>query len=357
MPAQKIHLLSSTTEEITSLLGELGEKPFRAKQVCDWVYAKRAASFDEMRNLPKALRKALDERSALRTLSVADHAASADGKTEKWLLATPENHGVEVVLIREGARRTACVSSSLGCPLGCAFCASGFGPFLRHLSAGEMVEEAAAIEAASGERVTNVVFMGSGEPFLNYDAVLAAARRMNASPDGLAIGARHITVSTVGVLTGIERFAAEPEEFRLAVSLHAPSQAVRERLVPSARQWPFDRILAALRRYTRSTRREVTIEYILIQGLNASVEDAERLAGRLRGLPCKVNCIPVNPAPEGEWLPPSLRRCRAFTDRLSECGVRATLRAEKGRDILAACGQLRAYHLAGKGPAGASGEG
>ncbi|MBN1258101.1 MAG: 23S rRNA (adenine(2503)-C(2))-methyltransferase RlmN [Planctomycetes bacterium] len=342
----KPHLLSYTSEEIASLLSDLKQPKFRAKQLVDWIFIKRAASWEEMRNIPKELRAQLSDKYTLRGLTPGEHKISADGLTEKWLFETEDQHGVEAVLIRDKklSRRTVCISSSLGCRLGCVFCASAQGPFIRDLTAGEMVEEVAQVEALSGEGATNVVFMGTGEPFLNYDEVLLAARRINAA-DGFGIGARHITISTVGVIPGIELFAAEPEDFRLAVSLHAPNQAAREKIVPAAKKWELGRLLSVLRRYTRATRREVTFEYILIDGFNAHPNDAILLAENLSGIPCKINCIPYNPIPGSEWRPPEARTCREFVAILEDRGLRATLRAEKGSDISAACGQLRAYRL------------
>jgi 23S rRNA (adenine2503-C2)-methyltransferase len=344
---EKPHLLSMTVDELSAMLLDWGEPAFRAKQVCDWVFDKKVSSFDQMRNIPAALRSRLSASTTLKTLCLIEHHVAKDKLTEKCLLQTPDSAGVETVLIRERQqkRSTACLSTALGCTLGCRFCASAEGPFIRHLGPGEMVEQVREIEHACSEKITNVVFMGTGEPFLNYDAVLRAARRLNA-PDGFRIGARHITISTVGVIPSIERFAAEPEDFRLAVSLHAPTQAVRERIVPSARKWPLPRILDALRRYTRETRREVTFEYILISGVNASQRDAEVLTSELRDIRCKINLIPLNPWPGCEWTPPSQKECRNFAQNVMAGGIRATLRAEKGRDINAACGQLRARRLA-----------
>jgi 23S rRNA (adenine2503-C2)-methyltransferase len=339
----RIHLLGCTRGEIEAFLAELTQPRFRTDQVMNWVFAKRKTAFAEMRNLPKELRARLAERAAVRTLEPREHLAAPDGLTEKWLWQTADGHGVESVLIRDrdGERRTACISSALGCELRCRFCASAAGTCIRHLSAGEMVEQVARIEDRTGDPLTNVVFMGTGEPFLNYDEVLRAARRLNAA-DGFGIGARHITVSTVGVIPGIERFSGEPEDFRLALSLHAPTQKAREKIIPAARRWPLGRLLNALRRYTRETRREVTVEYVLIDGFNAHVNDAARLVEQLAGIPCKVNCIPFNPVPGCDWQPPEMAACRSFVAAVERGGVRATLRTEKGREIRAACGQLRA---------------
>lgn len=334
------HMLGMSMEAIAELLASMGEPSFRAKQICDWVFAKRVDTWDAMRNIPKALREQLAQRCDLRSLEPVRSQKSTNGLTEKMLFRTRDNHGVESVLIREQDRRTACISCSIGCAMNCAFCASAIGPFIRHLEAGEMLEQAARLESLAGERLTNIVFMGTGEPFMNYDAVLEAARQFN-NPDAFGIGARHITISTVGVVTGIDRFMAEPEEFRLAVSLHAPSQAVRERIIPTARKWPFQKILEILRQYTRTTRREVTIEYTLIKDVNSSPEDAGMLAKSLEGIACKINCIPVNPVQDKSFEPPTERQCREFAGILESRGLRCTLRMEKGQDIAAACGQLR----------------
>jgi 23S rRNA (adenine2503-C2)-methyltransferase len=341
---EKQHLLGMTSDEISNVLGKLKQPKFRAKQVCDWIFAKRVSSFDDMRNVPKDLRNSLAENFMVRSMTEADHQVSANGMTEKWLLKTSDGHGVECVLIMDDERRTACVSCSLGCPLSCTFCASAKGPFIRNLAAGEIVEQVVFIENKIEGRISNVVFMGTGEPFLNYDEVMLAARRMNAE-DGLGIGARHITISTAGVINGIERFGGEPEDFRLALSLHAPTQAARQKVIPSSKKWPLPRVISAIRRYTREKRREVTFEYILIKGFNAHPNDAESLCELLNGIPCKINLIPYNPAGGGEWEAPDRSVCREFASILKQNGIRATVRAEKGSDINAACGQLRAYKM------------
>lgn len=337
----RLHLLGTTSDAIADLLDEMGEPRFRSKQICDWVFGKRVESWDAMRNIPKALRDKLAQRCILRCMEASQTQKSANGLTDKWLFRTHDGHGVEAVLIRDQDRRTVCISCSIGCGMSCTFCASGMGRFIRHLSCGEMLEQAAHIEAFTGERISNIVFMGTGEPFSNYDEVLAAARQFN-HPDVFGIGARHITISTVGVITGIDRFAAEPEDFRLAISLHAPSQAIRETIIPSAKKWHFQRILDMVRQYNRATRREVTIEYTLIKDVNSEPAHASLLAKALEGIICKVNCIPLNPVPGKPYLPPSDRACHEFAGILESRGLRTTLRMEKGQDIAAACGQLRA---------------
>jgi len=346
MNSKALYLLGATPEEVAALMEKHAQPLFRKQQLDDWVWNKRVATFDDMLNLPGDLRKTLPESAYLRSLHMVEHLISHDELTEKWLLTTADGYGIETVLIREqkGKRNTACISCSIGCPLNCRFCASARGKFIRHLKAGEIIEQVLQVEQLSGSRVTNVVFMGTGEPFLNYDEVLAAARRINSSP-GLGIGARHITVSTVGVIPGIERFSTESEEFRLAISFHAPDQETRKKIIPSAEKWRMDRILFALRRYWHVTRRKVTLEYLLIDGFNASRKNAMRLCELLQDIPCKINCIPFNPVKGYTWQPPEMKTCREFISIINNNGIRATLRTEKGCDIGAACGQLRARHI------------
>lgn len=347
MVMTKKSLLEITSDEVAQLMTDLSQPKFRSKQLLEWIFAKRAASFDDMKNLPAALREKLSGNFVLRNFKVNTHQVSDDGLTEKWLLENTEKQGLECVLIKEGPRRTACVSCALGCPLNCKFCASAKGGFVRNLTAAEIVEQVVQIENITGERVSNVVFMGTGEPFLNYDNVMQAARIMN-SPEGLGIGARHITISTSGVITGIERFAAEPEDFRLAISLHAPNQKAREKIIPSAQKWKLNRLISVIRRYNRTTRREVTFEYILIDGFNCHPNDARELCELIKGIPCKINCIPYNStgfAEDSEWTCPGKDTCRDFVNIIRETGIRVTLRQEKGTDISAACGQLRAHKL------------
>ncbi|MHC4870895.1 MAG: dual-specificity RNA methyltransferase RlmN [Planctomycetota bacterium] len=341
----KTQILELSKEELADFIESISEPRFRTGQLIEWIFKKKADSFDDMKNIPKSLREKLAENFTLRTLQENRHLTAKDNMTEKWLFETPQSHGVESVLIREEKRKTACVSCALGCPLNCRFCASAEGEFLGDLTAAEMVEQVMLIEKAAEERISNVVFMGTGEPFLNYDNVLKAAKIIN-SPDGLGIGARHITISTAGVITGIERFAAEPEDFRMAVSLHAANQKAREKIIPSAKKWKLNRLISAIRRYSRTTRREVTFEYILINGFNCHQKDALELCDLIKGIPCKVNCIPFNSVrlkTTEHWQAPDKETCRDFINTIKENGIRVTLRQEKGTDIAAACGQLRAY--------------
>ena len=250
---------------------------------------------------------------------------------------------METVLIPAAKdRRTVCVSSQVGCGCGCAFCASGLNGCTRSLSAGEIAAQAARAARLLGRRPDNVVFMGIGEPFLNYDAALAAARRMNdPAPDGLGIGARRITVSTCGVVPGIERFAGEGRQFELSVSLHAPTDEQRAALMPVDRKWPLGVLVPACRAYTERTGRIVTFEYTLVAGFNDRPEDARALLALLRPFPSRVNLIPLNPVKEFSGRTPSAATCEAFRAALERGGLNATLRRSKGRGVNASCGQLR----------------
>jgi 23S rRNA (adenine2503-C2)-methyltransferase len=347
-------LLGLDSAELERLVADAGEKPFRAKQLREWIHHHRVERVAEMTNLPQGFRERLAATAALRTLAEEEHLVSADALTEKWLLRVPAASGgrglTETVLIREKthSRRTACVSSAVGCALGCVFCATGQAGFERHLEAHEMLEQAYRADAAClGEGpnpqrgLSHVVFMGMGEPLLNLDAVLDAARTL-LDPVGLGLSGRHVTISTVGVVPGIRRLAAAGTNLRLALSLHAPNQALREELLPAAAEWPLDDLLPALHDYAGDASRMLTVEYCLIHGVNDSLPRAEELLRLLEGLPCKINLIPLNPTPAYPGQPSPPARIRAFQDALEAGGRTVTLRQEKGQDIDAACGQLRA---------------
>jgi len=370
----KTCLLDLDRADLETVCARLDARRFRAAQVWTWIHGKQASSWEAMTNLPQAFRTGLADHHALWTLTELDHRTSCDGLTEKWLFqgregSRPEHHQhgvsdtpapspqpppsppalIETVLIREQhlARATVCVSSMVGCPLGCTFCATGRHGFVRDLTRGEILEQVYRVAARSApERgVTNVVFMGMGEPLLNLEPVLGAARVL-ADPEGLGLSGRHITISTVGVVEGIRQLTDARTNFRLAVSLHAPDQALRERLIPAARRWPLADLLDALHEHAQTASRDITIEYCLIDGVNASVAQAQTLADLLADLPCKVNLIPLNPVDGVADRPPPAGAIRAFQETLEQRGLTATLRTEKGQDIDAACGQLRARHRA-----------
>ena len=298
-------LLDFDRSRLAATLADFGEPPYRCAQLWQWLHRRCAASYNAMSDLPLSLRRALAERYALRRFRVAGHRISADGLTEKLRLiaaepsATADEIGVETVIICEqrGTRRTVCISCMIGCPVGCAFCATGACGFYRRLSRGEMVEQAYIMEEklrqANSKGISHAVFMGMGEPLLNYDETLAAVDLL-ADPKGLGLSRRHITVSTVGIPSGIRRLAEEHPEIRLSVSLHAGSQKIRDLLIPFARRWSLAEIVESIREFAKVARRRATIEYCLIDGINARATDAQALARLLRTVPCKVNLIPVS---------------------------------------------------------------
>jgi 23S rRNA (adenine2503-C2)-methyltransferase len=319
---------------LSERLGARGEPGFRARQVWEWA-ARGATSYDEMTNLPRDLREALAAEVPYSTLRPVREALARDG-TEKALFETADGRPVEAVLMRyRDGRRSLCLSSQSGCPLTCTFCATGTMKFGRNLTASEIVDQ--ALHFRRKEAVNHAVFMGMGEPLMNLDAVLAAARRL---PD-IGISHRHTTVSTVGWVPGIERLAAEPEPIRLAFSLHAPEDTLRSQIMPVNERYPLARVLEACHRWHEAKRRPVYIEYVMLAGVNDSFAQAVQLASLLDPRVFKVNLIPYNPT-DSVYDGSSREAIAAFRDALEEHGVRATVRLTRGRDIAAACGQLAA---------------
>lgn len=320
---------------------ERGEPSFRVEQVQNWVYARAARAFEELTTLPRALRMRMAESFDLTPLEAAWTARSADGTVKHlWRLADGEQ--VESVLIPAGDRLTLCLSSQAGCALGCRFCATGSFGFRRQLSAAEIAAQYRdALRFARDELerpITNIVFMGMGEPFANQKAVFGSLEVLH---EGFAVGARRITVSTVGLVPGILALAHRPEPFGLAVSLHAPVSELRARLMPVERRFPLPELLRAVREYVAEKGRRVTFEYTLIDQVNDSTDLADTLADILNDLMCFVNLIPWNPIPDREWRPSPPDRVEAFARTLHRRGVSAAVREPRGRDIAAACGQLR----------------
>lgn len=326
---------------LRTFIEALGGEKWRANQVYTWLYNGRASCWADMTNLPSALRVQLSQR--LRdldgTASVEETAVERDG-TNKLLLRLHDGEQIETVIIPAHNRNTVCVSSQVGCAFNCAFCASGLHGFVRNLEAGEILVQVVRVAEKLGKRPDNVVFMGIGEPFANYDAVLQAARMLN-DPDALGIGARKITFSTCGVVPGIEQLAEEGMQFELSVSLHAPTQALRETIMPVASKWPLDRLMAACRAYTERTNRIITFEYTLIDELNNCPVHAQQLVKLLKGHKCRVNLIPLNPVPEFDGRAPEKADSEAFLRYLERAGINTTLRRSKGRGVDASCGQLR----------------
>ncbi|MBN1287176.1 MAG: 23S rRNA (adenine(2503)-C(2))-methyltransferase RlmN [Anaerolineae bacterium] len=339
-----INLYDLTQDDLSALLAGWGEPGYRARQVWTWLYKHKAAAFDAMSNLPKDLRARLSEATTLHVLEPVAEQHSIDGETVKWLFELYDGQLIESVLMHyEDERRTACISTQAGCAMGCVFCATGQMGFARHLSAGEIVAQVVTLARrlqAQDERLSNVVLMGMGEPLHNYDATLAAIRTM-IDPDGLGIGQRHITVSTVGLVPAIRRLAREGLQVRLAVSLHAADDAERSASMPVNRKYPVRQLIAACRDYFEQTGRRVTFEWALIYKANDTPEHAEALAHLLKGLPSHVNLIPLNPTGGFDGAPSSPERVDAFRAVLESHSIPATVRVRRGIDIQAGCGQLK----------------
>ncbi len=345
--AGKIDIKSLRLEELQEKLDELGEPKYRAGQIADWLHKKRVTSFDEMTDLPQSLRAELARQFSLDKIDIVRVLGSKDS-TQKFLFRLPDGNLIESVLIpaspalygEKSDRHTICISTQVGCAYGCKFCASGLEGFSRNLRANEIVDQIIAVERASGEKIDNIVFMGMGEPFANFENLTRAIRIIN-SPWGLGIGARHITVSTSGLAPQIRKLADEPTQVRLAVSLHGATDEVRDRIMPINRRYNIDMLLSACDYYTSRKKQRLTFEYILIAGVNDSDEQAHLLAKHARRLSAKVNLIPYNTVEGLPWSRPSRNRQENFLSILRAAGIAATLRHEKGHDIEAACGQLR----------------
>ena len=337
---------SLSLEELAQYFAARDAPNYRAKQITDWLYKKRVHSFAAMTDLPEATRVQLTENFSLATPDTVRVLGSKD-TTQKFLFRLADGNLIESVLIpaspalygQSSDRRTACVSTQVGCAYGCKFCASGLDGFSRNLDPSEIVSQLLAIEAESGKKVDNIVFMGMGEPLANLTNLLRAIRIINA-PWGLEIGARHITISTSGLAPQIRQLATEPTQFRLAISLHGATDEVRSRIMPVNRKYNLATLFAACDEYV-SQKKRLMFEYILIAGVNDTDEQAKRLAKHARRLSAKINLIPYNTVAGLEWTRPSRNRQETFLRSLREYGAVATLRREKGHDIDAACGQLR----------------
>jgi 23S rRNA (adenine2503-C2)-methyltransferase len=326
-------------DEWLAWCAEGGLPRFRAAQVWRWLYCQLADDWDAMTNLPAGMRQTLASRFRLDG-AVCAHVEGHEDETRKLLVSLADGEQVEAVLIPAGERRTVCISSQAGCRFHCAFCASGQAGFRRNLSAGEMVGQVLAATRLWGERPTNVVFMGIGEPLDNYDPVLKAVRILN-HDDGLNIGARRMTISTCGLPEGIRRLADEGLQVELSVSLHSPDEEQRSELLPVNRRYPLAELLPACDAYARKTGRIITYEYTLIRGLNDTPQHARRLSSLLSGRACRVNLIPLSPVEEFPHETSHAQAAELFVDALARAGVNATLRASKGTRVRAACGQLR----------------
>ncbi|MCA9893434.1 MAG: 23S rRNA (adenine(2503)-C(2))-methyltransferase RlmN [Anaerolineae bacterium] len=340
------NILQYELPALTELMASWGEPRFRVKQVWDWLYDKRVMSFDEMTNLPQALRDRLNQEMVIGTLEQVIEQSSHDGTTKR-LYRLDDGQLIESVLMPyDDHRRTACISSQAGCAMGCVFCATGQMGFARNLTSTEIFEQAyrfAQLLAQEGERLSNIVLMGMGEPFHNYDAVMEAIHRLM---DDLGIGARHITVSTVGLVPQIRRFADEGVQVSLAISLHKATDAERTPLMPVNKRWNIAELIDACHEYVAKTNRRVTFEWAAISGENDTPDEARKLGTLLQGLNCHVNIIPLNPTGGYAGRPADPEAIRQFIDILEMYGVSATVRVRRGIDIDAGCGQLKSKVIA-----------
>jgi len=331
------HLLGMTISELEELAVSLGQPKFRGRQIAARLYRKNAAGIEEMSELAASFRAELEHQAILFRSRIVTASRSRDGTT-KFLLQLEDGMAIEAVLLPYEERVSVCVSTQVGCAAGCLFCATAIGGLARNLAAGEIVDEVLTLQRESPRRITHVVYMGMGEPLLNYDEVLKSIRILN---EEVGIAMRHITVSTVGITPRIEKLAGEKLQITLAISLHAPNDALRRKIMPIAEKYPLKGLIQACKSYTESTHRRVTFEYLLINGLNDSLPLARELAGLLKGLLCNVNLIPYN-AIEGLALNrPSRAHVQAFRSALEDAGITVTQRVERGHTVSAACGQLR----------------
>ena len=339
-------------EELATVLEPLGAPAFRAKQLFGWMHRRLATDFAQMTDLPAALRAQLADSFRLTALREVTRAEAPDGTT-RFLFALADDNTVESVYIPTTTRATVCISSQVGCPFGCKFCATGQSGFKRNLSAAEIADQVYRVQASlpEGRRISNVVYMGMGEPLGNYEQAIRSVRLL-LHPQGLDLAQRHITLSTVGITPGIERLADEGLQVNLAISLHAPTQEGRLKLLPIAKKYPLDELIAAARRYVNRTGRKITFEYTVVPGSNDSPEDARRLAAVVRGLQALVNVIPLN-LNEGTMpglklsTPELIAAAESFTSRLHGHNVEAALRRSRGEEVTGACGQLRRRTMGG----------
>ena len=336
-PLRDIRSLSE--DDLVALTKELGQPAFRAKQLREWIFDKNVCSFEDMTNLPKAFREKLAESYGFNVPVERVKQISRDG-SRKYLLQFSDGVSVETVGMPSKNKLAVCISSQAGCAMGCAFCATGMNGLTRSLTDQEMVDQVLHVARDFGERVTSVVFMGQGEPFANFDNVVSALRKLNA-PGGLEIGARHLTVSTCGVIPGIKRFAELPEQFTLAISLHSAVQSTRNKLMPGVKKYTLLRLHEAIQDYVEKTGRRPTYEYAMIEGVNDNNPEMQALIDFCQGTLCHVNLIQLNDVPDSPLKPSPMEKVETLQRRLTMHGVETTIRNSRGNDIDAACGQLK----------------
>jgi 23S rRNA (adenine2503-C2)-methyltransferase len=337
---EKTDIKSLDLKKLSAYVESIGEKSFRAKQLYEWMHKKLAADFDEMTNLPKSLKEKLLQSAAFTSLVVVDEKISQIDGTRKYLFSLSDGNIIESVLMRYNHGNSVCISSQVGCRMGCRFCASTLDGLERNLSASEMLDQIYRIQKLTGERVSNVVVMGSGEPMDNYDNLIDFIRLLT-DENGLNISQRNITVSTCGIVPGIKKLAEEDLQITLALSLHAPNDEVRKTLMPIAKRYSLSEVLPACQEYFDKTGRRLTFEYSLVSGVNDNLKEAEALATLLKGINGHVNLIPVNPIKERDYVQSDRKAILSFKNYLEKNGINVTIRREMGRDINGACGQLR----------------
>lgn len=341
---EQLDIKSQSLPELKKTVESLSEKPFRAKQIYEWLHKKHADSFQEMTNLSVSLREKLKRNWQILSLKVLEVQTSKLDGTQKYLFALPDGNVVESVLMKYHHGNSVCISSQVGCKMGCRFCASTIGGWTRNLLPSEMLDQVYKIQKLSKERVSNVVVMGTGEPLDNYDNLLRFIRMLS-DENGLHISQRNITVSTCGIVPRMYDLAEEDLQITLAISLHASNQQKRERLMPVARKYSLDELMKACRNYFEKTGRRLTFEYSLVGGENDSQEDAEELAHLIKGLNCHINLIPVNPIKERSYVQSDKKVIANFQNKLEKYQINVTIRREMGRDIDGACGQLRKSYI------------
>ena len=339
----KKNIKDYTLEDLKEELKEIGEKPFRAEQIYKWIYEEEINDFDKMTNLSLSLREKLKELYEIKEFNILKKQVASDG-TRKYLFDVLDGNAIETVLMQYHHGYSICVSSQVGCKMGCKFCASTGIPFGRNLTSGEIVEQIMAVQRDTGIRISNVVFMGIGEPLDNYDNVVKAIHIIN-HPKGLNIGARHISVSTSGLVPKIYKLAEENIQCTLSISLHATTNEQRNSMMPVNKTYPIEELLQACRDYIEKTHRRISFEYALAKENNDNLEDAKRLVKLLKGMLCHVNLIPINKIENGQYTKSTNENIMKFRDYLNEHGIVATIRRELGSDIDAACGQLRRKNL------------
>lgn len=339
---EKINLKDYTYEELEQFFIEINQPKYRAKQVFQWLH-RGITDFDEMTNLSKDLRQRLKEKCFISSADIKEKIRSEIDGTIKYLLQLDDGNLIESVMMKYKHGNTICISTQVGCRMGCKFCASTIGGLVRQLTAGEILDQIIFVQKDLGERISNIVMMGIGEPLDNYDNVLKFLKNVN-HPGGLHIGYRHISLSTCGLVPGILKLSEENIPITLSVSLHAPNDRIRSTIMPVNRSFPIDKILEVCKIYIDSTKRRITFEYAMISGVNDSIDNARELAGKIKNILCHVNLIPVNKIENGNLERSSRKNINDFKEELERHGIPTTIRRELGGDINASCGQLRRGH-------------